>query len=113
VRSFRGSPGFTLIVILTLALSVGANTALFSVLNALVFRTLPVPDPRRLVVIGVEDDKGQTQPLIYNSTFEALRERQRAFETLTLYSGGGLLPVLARGALVDGCRPPSGRRLAS
>jgi putative ABC transport system permease protein len=102
VRSFRGSPGFTLIVILTLALSVGANTALFSVLNALVFRTLPVPDPQRLVVIGVEDDKGQTQPLIYNSTFEALRERQRAFETLTLYSGGGLLPVLSRGALVDG-----------
>jgi predicted permease len=101
VRSFRGSPGFTLIVILTLALSVGANTALFSVLNALVFRTLPVPDPQRLVVIGVEDDKGQTQPLIYNSTFEALRERQRAFEALTLYSGGGLLPVLARGALVD------------
>src|SRR5258705_3178746 len=101
-RSFRGSPGFTLIVILTLALSVGANTALFSVLNALVFRTLPVPDPQRLVVIAVEDDKGQTQPLIYNRTFEALRERQRSFETLTLYSGGGLLPVSARGALVDG-----------
>src|SRR5687767_6362313 len=102
LRSLRRSPGFTFVAALTLALSIGGNSALFSLLNAVVFRTLPVPDPDRLVAISVVDDKGQTQPLIYLSTFEAVRARQRVFETMALYSGGGLLATTVRGPLVDG-----------
>ena len=48
-RMLRRSPGFTAVVVLIIALGVGANTAVFSVLNSLVFRSLPVPEPGRLV----------------------------------------------------------------
>ena len=102
LRSLRRSPGFTFVAALTLAVSIGGNTALFSLLNAVAFRALPVPHPDRLVAISVVDDKGQTQPLIYQSTFEALRARQGVFETMALYSGGGLLATTVRGPLVDG-----------
>ncbi|MGH9744277.1 MAG: ADOP family duplicated permease [Candidatus Acidiferrum sp.] len=49
IRVFRKSPGFTAVAVLTLALGVGANTAVFSVINGLMLRTLPVRDPGRLV----------------------------------------------------------------
>ena len=58
LRGFRRNPGFALVAILSLALGIGANTALFEVVNAVRLRTLPVADPASLVEVHIVDRDG-------------------------------------------------------
>jgi hypothetical protein len=51
LRQFRNNPGFTLTAVLTLALGIGANTAIFTLLDQALLRSLPVKDPARLVLL--------------------------------------------------------------
>ena len=101
-RSIRRSPGFATIVVATLTLAIGANTALFSVFNGLVLKTLPVREPRRLVVLTPTSQRLTGAQMIYSATLDRLRSAQGVFSAMTLYSGGGALRVEARGLEIDG-----------
>jgi len=112
-----------LIVIVTLALAVGATTAVGSLLNALVLRTLAVPSPEQLVALSALEPRANVSGYFYADTFKAYRSAQRSFAQMSMYSGGGLLRVETRSGVFDasteavspdyfdivGARPSAGR----
>lgn len=100
LRGFRRSPGFSLVVIATFALAIGANTAILGLLNAIVLRPVPVSDPDRLVSISTTSMQTTQPGFIYAGTFTAFRAQQRSFAALSMYSGGWVPRIEARGVAV-------------
>ena len=82
LRQLRKSPGFTITAVLTLAMAIGANAVVFSVMNGLILRPLNVPNPQSLYSIERARDKdlGQSYP-----DYLDLRDRNRCFDNLTGY----------------------------
>src|SRR5580692_7920034 len=82
IRVLAKSPGFTMVAVLTIALGIGANTAIFSVVNAVLLRPLPVREPERLVVLH---DQLPTLNLPRTSVsatqFREFRQREDLFES--------------------------------
>src|ERR1700677_1700679 len=80
----RKGPGFAVPAVLTLALAIGANAVVFSVLNALVLRPLNVPHAENLFMVQREFPRGQTPSQSY-SDYRDLRDRNHGFESLVTY----------------------------
>jgi predicted permease len=126
VRVLRQSPGFTFVAVLTLALGIGANTSMFSLLNLLLLRPGPYPRPERLVRIFRTSPQSQAWPhssgdlldyreqnatleqlVIYNPRGFALGEPDRPAEQLAgIFAGANLFPAL-------GVQPALGRVFGS
>ncbi len=88
LRLFRRERTFAAAALLTLALGIGANTALFAVVEAVLLRPLPFERAEQLVVVRHRDVRtGLTKPDIAIGDFVDLRSRQRSFESLAGYSG--------------------------
>jgi putative ABC transport system permease protein len=90
LRALRRAPGFTLAVILTLALGIGANSAVFSVVHNVLLRPLPYGDPERLVTIyGRYPEFGRTSTSLPD--FQDLRTGTRSFEEMAARYGSGFV----------------------
>jgi putative ABC transport system permease protein len=86
-RMLLKQPGFSLIAVITLALGIGANTAIFSVVNAVLLRPLPYKEPERLMTVWETFiHLGNVQNPVAPSNFNDWREQSRSFEDLVAYS---------------------------
>ncbi|MGA7461339.1 MAG: ABC transporter permease [Candidatus Korobacteraceae bacterium] len=86
LRQLRKSPGFTVVAVLTLALGIGAATAMFSVIYATVLRPLPFHDPDRIVYVETHAAAGYTQPSSWPGYLDE-RDQSNSFQFLAGYSG--------------------------
>jgi predicted permease len=115
LRTFAKSPGFTFIVVLTLALGIGANTAIFGLIDQLLVRPLPVRDPEMLVVLdapgpfsGSTESNSEALTPISHAMFEGLRDRVKVFEgvlahfTASAHATIGESPESVQADLVSG-----------
>jgi predicted permease len=115
IRQLRKRPGFTLVCVLTLALGIGANTAVFSVMNAVLLRSLPVADAGRVVYLRTTNPPHGTGTIDSNETFsypvyDALRRQTGAMEVMAYVPLStqkvavryGTQPGVAEGEMVSG-----------
>jgi len=100
VRSLLARPGFTVLAVFTLALGIGACTAIFSVVDGVLLRPLPYPHPEEIVQLREINSAGR-QISFAEPNFRDVRSRSRTFEAVAQYNGalttvtGGSEPVRA------------------
>src|SRR5579864_7228148 len=115
VRMLVRSPGFTAVAVLTLALGIGANTAIFTVINSVLLSTLPVKNPQQLAFLtdpnsigmGVGQQSGDRDRLTYHE-YLAIRDRNVVFSgVLAIQTETADLPVSAINGAESGAQNSS------
>ena len=86
-RALRRNAGLTIVAVLSLALGIGSNTAIFSLIDAVLWKSLPVAQPEQLYVIQPAGRKGDGGAFSY-AGFEALRDRNQVFSDTFTFAGG-------------------------
>jgi predicted permease len=84
LRMFAKNPGFVVVVVLTLSLGIGANTAIFSLMNAVMLRSLPVREPQNLVEVHLGDKRGSSS--FSNPVWEQIRNHRELFDGAIAYA---------------------------
>jgi putative ABC transport system permease protein len=104
-RVLRKNPGFTAAAVLTIALAIGANTAVFSLLEAVVLRPLPYPEPDRLVTLWTVESKTQYAMNSSYPDFRDWEQQNHVFQSMAAFAGGSLnLTGGAEPQLIDSLR---------
>jgi putative ABC transport system permease protein len=109
VRMLFKSPAFTAIAVLTLALGIGANTAIFSLVNAVLLRPLPYPDPQSVVSVGLQFPSGGISDDVESNQYVFWRDHSQSLDSVAAFFGsmggfnivGNSGPVHVRGAKVS------------
>ena len=112
-RQLRRTPGFTAVAVLTLALGIGINTVMFSVVNGILLRPLPYPDPSQLMtIVSVSTKNHETMESVSSADLPFVKEQTDAFDSLALYgfsvptlTGQGEPEQLEGGAATPGLFP--------
>src|SRR5262249_38727420 len=125
LRQLRNNPGFAAVAVITLALGIGANTALFSVVNGGLLSRLPYPEPERLVTLSESKPNFEYGSISYPN-FRDWQKENRAFFAMAIYRStafsltGSGEPVQVSGEFVSadlfsilGVKPLTGRLFAS
>jgi putative ABC transport system permease protein len=91
MRMLRKNPGFSATAVITLALGIGANTAIFSIVNAVLLRPLPFADPERLALVFATDTvRGNRYDVTSYPAFTDWREQNRSFQSMAAYASRSL-----------------------
>src|SRR5439155_21754738 len=103
-RQLVKNPGFTAVAVLTLALGIGANTAIFSLIDAVLLKMLPVRNPEQLVRLSWTDPHGRPDDTFSYPAFEAFRDGNKVFSGVLAFASLGKVNVgvNGEGQLADG-----------
>jgi hypothetical protein len=114
LRQLHRSRGFTLVAVLTLALGIGANTAVFTLVDAVLLKSLPVSDPHQLYSLGADDNCREMTGLQGNFTiysyplYQELQERNPEFSQLAAFQGGAMPVAVRRSRGAEAAQPYRG-----
>ena len=103
VRTMRRSAGFTSVAALSLALGIGANTAIFTFVNAALLRPLPYPNADRIVALQQRSLRGQGTTFVHPRSFVPWSERARSFDAMAIAQA---VPINTQG--VEGAEQAAG-----